>query len=62
MYRPFAFLSSLLLFTAVTAKPFFSRGADSSDTKIETRTLDQIYEAAKLENTPLRVAWGGDGV
>jgi len=29
-------------------------------TPIETRTIDEIYEAALKENGTLHVAWGGD--
>ncbi len=32
----------------------------ASQVNIETRTLDEIYEAALREPGTLRVAWGGD--
>lgn len=32
----------------------------TTQTNIETRTLDEIYKAALQESGTLRVAWGGD--
>jgi len=34
----------------------------ASQVNIESRTLDEIYEAALQESGTLRVAWGGDSM
>ncbi|RPB10180.1 periplasmic binding protein-like II [Morchella conica CCBAS932] len=37
-----------------------SNSFPGSNVDIDTRSLDDIYEAAKLESGPLRICWGGD--
>lgn len=39
-----------------------SNSFPGSNVDIDTRSLDDIYEAAKLESGPLRICWGGDGI
>lgn len=51
-------LSVFALSDAVWGNPNSFPG---SNPEIETRTLDQIYEAAQLETGELTVLWGGDG-
>lgn len=40
----------------------YSSATFEAQTTVETRSLDDIYQAAQQEEGPLQVFWGGDGM